>query len=109
MGTQSVAVDALTLPTLQELERKTPYSKPIEVGFYSKDATGNVLCNSRQALAQYKEPELPLDLNIGYPEKYIKRDPAPVRLTDLLKATAKNTRKVEFLTCILDLMQGEES
>ena len=109
MGTQSDVLVSLTLPTLQELERKTPYSKPIEVGFYSKDATGNVLSNSRQLLAQYKEPELPLDLNIGYPEKYIKRDPVPVRLTDLLKATVENTHKVEFLTCIMDLMQGEGS
>ena len=94
------ALAIMALPSKVELEYKTQYRKPVEVGHYSKDCVGNVVPNSRQALSQYKDQKLPMDLNIGYPENYIKRDPVPVRLNDLLNATKDlKHNNVEFLTC----------
>ena len=90
----------MILPTLEELQRKTNYRKPIEVGHYSKNEVGDILLNNRQSLSQYAEQQLPLDLNQGYPHDYIKRDPKPVRLDDLLIATRELESNVEFLTCM---------
>jgi RAT1-interacting protein len=85
------------IPATKDLQRKTPYTQPEEVQHFSFDANRRLKIGSRESLSYFKPKGLPLDLNQGYPDRYITRDPASEHLDSLLDATKSIVRQ-DFCT-----------
>ena len=91
--------------SLKELQRVTPFSKPVELSHFSFDANRRLLLNNSSSLACLdKSVKLPLDLNIGYPNDYITREPTPEGLSALVRSLQSlgleegTRKKADFIT-----------
>jgi RAT1-interacting protein len=74
------------IPEIRYFKGVSQYKKPKEVAHFSYDAKRNLVLNSRKGLGLYDPKKLPIDLNVGYPEKYVVRSTEPEGITALLKS-----------------------
>jgi RAT1-interacting protein len=90
---------AFRIPPIKELQQTTTYAKPAEVTRFSYSPKRELLFD-QSALQYYKPKKLPIDLNTGFPQRYIQRDTDIEPLDSLLLAVKnqKSTVNVQFCT-----------
>ena len=95
MKRKNQILNSLKIKRISEYQIVTAYSKPREIGFFSFDENRKLLLNSNQSISVLNSSvQLPLDMNSGYPDDYIKRDAKPegiVALCDFMESRPENS------------------
>ncbi|KAJ2996192.1 Dom-3 Z [Globomyces sp. JEL0801] len=85
-------------PRINDLKYPSKYSKPEELTHFSYDKTRELHLNSTKSLNIFNDRPLPIDLNTGYPNKFIERDPKPEHIDALLKSIEDIQTNPQFCT-----------
>jgi hypothetical protein len=104
--------DVFPLLPIKNYQKVTEYTQPSELGSFCYDAERKCNVGDRSKLYYYWPPQIPSDLNYGFPEKFIKPEPKPERLDALLLCLKDINSKKDvphvpnFCTCTWWLTQG---
>jgi RAT1-interacting protein len=88
----------LGIPPIKSLQQATTYSKPKEIAHFSYSPQRELQFD-RSALHYYHPKPTPIDLNSGYPERFIQRKGDIEPLDSLLLAIKHNRAQVHTAFC----------